>query len=54
LTEGRTGAVTIKGVAATTMVAVIDADWAGLLLSVTIAAKLVAPLTVGVPEIKPD
>lgn len=30
-----------------------DRVWAGLLLSVTVAVKLVAPLAVGVPEIVP-
>lgn len=42
------------GAAAETVIeAVADLDWAGLLLSVTVAVKLEVPVVLGVPEIAP-
>ncbi len=38
---------------ATTMLAVVEVTWAGLLLSVIVAVKVEVPLAVGTPEIAP-
>ncbi len=42
-----------SGVGGTTTDAGADADWIGLLLSVTVTVKVEVPLVVGVPDIVP-
>ena len=51
--EGNVEVVIVNRFGATTSVIAIDFVCAGLLLSVTVAVKLKAPLDVGVPEIMP-
>jgi hypothetical protein len=53
VTEGKVEDVIVSSVGATTIVADADTDCAGLLLSLTVAVKVEAPLAVGVPEITP-
>jgi hypothetical protein len=51
--KGRLDEVIMSGVGITAMVPEADADWAGLLLSLTVAVNAAAPPVVGVPEITP-
>jgi hypothetical protein len=46
--------VMTRDVGATTIAAVADADCPGLLLSLTVAVKVEAPLACAVPETIPD
>ena len=54
MTLARADEVMSREVGATVIPAVAEADWPGLLLSVTVAVKLVVPLTCAVPESIPD
>jgi hypothetical protein len=48
------GVIVVGGtVGATTMVALVEVTWVGLLLSVTLAVKVEVPLAFGTPEIAP-
>jgi hypothetical protein len=51
--EGRFEEVIVSGVGTTTILPAACADWAGLLLSLTVAEKAEVPLAVVVPEITP-